>query len=727
MSLRIHVANEKWQEFDTAWMEAAKNLEPVDDLISALALVGKKKRMPRCLPQLKDHIAKLTEAERYEDAARICGAALLAGASSGEVGSTLVECAEKAWGAETWFSSYADLATLRSDSEDLRKAWKIFDKMRSFEVDQVFFHPGGWGTGRVLEVTPMDLSITVQFTSGKKDTFPMSAAVDIFQVLPKDDLRSMHLLDPDGVKQTMKDEPLTILKSIVERAGGKATMVTIRNGMMQIGVEGTSWTSWWRKAKKAAEGSEWFRVTGTGTKTEVTQLAAATDPVDDLRRQLNGISSLADLLARVRELLTGEKLEPNLRSLALETLEREAGDATKDLGQRLAVWVFLYEHTKDVHPELMEFLKAASQEEASSDPSVAPPLWAMFQSIPTAREQERCLDLLKVVYSEDTWLDHLALNLQHAPAGMVRAALEALSSAGRKEVLADHYKTLLTRPLRSPHVFVSLARLAETGKLEGEFPPKLQRAQALLSLATYLYLNRRSDVLLGRVNTRLAEFLTKGREPVLRQLLADADYEGLLSAQTTIQRGCEEAVSNLVLAMVVRAAPEPSESAVSSFWETDSVWSTRPGLQKRQAELKELLDEKIPAAEEAIGRAASYGDLSENAEWTAAVEERRNLDEMLTQLKRDLRKVELIETAVRPEGVVCPGCHVKVRNIDTNEESSFTILGPWDTDMGDDVISYRAPLAAGLLGCRQGEEATADLPSGEARLLILDVAEAQLA
>ncbi len=727
MKLRIHVANEKWQEFDTAWAESAKNLEPIEDLLGALVLIGKKKRMPRCLPQLKDHAAKLAEAERYEDAARILGAALLAGASSGEIGASLAEHAEKAWGDESWFASYADLAGLRADSEDLRKGWRVFDKMRSFKQDQVVFHPGGWGTGQVTDVMPDELSMNVRFCSGKTDTFPMSAAVDIFQVLPEDDLRAMNLVDPDGVKTRMKEEPLTILRAIVERAGGKATMVTVRNAMMQIGVEGTAWTSWWRKAKKSGEASEWFRVTGAGTKTEVTLLAAATDPVDDLRRQLNGIVSLSDLLTRVRELMTGEKLEENLRELAREILAREASDETQELGQRMAVWLFLYEHTKEVHPELLSNFQAASLEEAPTDPSVAPPLWAMFQSIPTAREQDRCLEILPMIFSDDTWLDHLALNLQHVPAGMVRGALERLSTAGRRDVLAEHYNTLLTRPLRSPHVFVSLARLAETGKLEGKFPPKLQRAQALLSLATYLYLNRRSDLALGRVNTRLCEFLTKGRDPILRELLADADYEGLLSVQTTIQRGVEEIIDNLVTAMVVRAAPEPDENAIDMFWESDSVWSTRPGLKKRQAELRQLLDEKIPAAEEAIGKAASYGDLSENAEWTAAVEERRNLSEMVGQLKADLRRVDLIEDAIRPDGVVCPGSFVRVKNVATGEENSFTILGPWDTDAGSDVISYRAPLAAGLLGHRLGEIATADLPTGTASLEVLEVREAQIA
>ena len=74
-------------------------------------------------------------------------------------------------------------------------------------------------------------------------------------------------------------------------------------------------------------------------------------------------------------------------------------------------------------------------------------------------------------------------------------------------------------------------------------------------------------------------------------------------------------------------------------------------------------------------------------------------------------------------GVVCPGRSVKVRNTKSGEEQSLSILGPWDTDRGDDVVSYRAPLAAGLLGHRVGEKATVNLPTGEAELEVLEVDE----
>ena len=47
MSLTLLVSQEKWQEFDQAWIDLVKAAGPVDDLIAALRLVGEKKRLAR--------------------------------------------------------------------------------------------------------------------------------------------------------------------------------------------------------------------------------------------------------------------------------------------------------------------------------------------------------------------------------------------------------------------------------------------------------------------------------------------------------------------------------------------------------------------------------------------------------------------------------------------------------------------------------------------------------
>src|SRR5258708_8471287 len=137
--------------------------------------------------------------------------------------------------------------------------------------------------------------------------------------------------------------------------------------------------------------------------------------------------------------------------------------------------------------------------------------------------------------------------------------------------------------------------------------------------------------------------------------------------------------------------------------------------------MRHLMEVKIPANTDAIGKAASMGDLSENSEWEAAIEEQRTLTGRASEMETELRNVELIEGAILPENTVSPGTTVRYRENGKTADQEITILGPWDTDQGDHVVSYRAPLAAGLLGHSPGEEVQIALPAGPITIKILSV------
>jgi transcription elongation factor GreA len=97
-------------------------------------------------------------------------------------------------------------------------------------------------------------------------------------------------------------------------------------------------------------------------------------------------------------------------------------------------------------------------------------------------------------------------------------------------------------------------------------------------------------------------------------------------------------------------------------------------------------------------------------------------------MELELRSARLIEDVMLPEGVVTPGTSVRYAELPSGEERRVVLLGPWDVDPDgkDDVISYRSPLALGILGRRPGDQAHVVLPGGELDVRILDVAPARL-
>ena len=84
-------------------------------------------------------------------------------------------------------------------------------------------------------------------------------------------------------------------------------------------------------------------------------------------------------------------------------------------------------------------------------------------------------------------------------------------------------------------------------------------------------------------------------------------------------------------------------------------------------------------------------------------------------MEAELRLVQPIEDQALPPGVVAPGTRVTFAQ-DGGASRTVSILGPWD--VGADVISYRAPLALGMLGAKAGETVQVTLPSGPATVKV---------
>ncbi|HEV8113185.1 MAG TPA: GreA/GreB family elongation factor [Planctomycetota bacterium] len=723
MTLTQLVSQEKWQEFDQAWTELQKEAGPIEDLVSALQIAGDRKRLPRCLPMIKDHAASLLASDRAADAARLLGVAVSGGGAPGELMPSLVEAAQKAWGSESWWGPYTEIARFTPENGNGRAAWTAFERLIGFEQKRLVYHRGGWGVGEVTEVNHDALEIGVRFANGRKDRFPVAGAVDIFELLPDEDLRALHFRDPDAMRKLLRQDPLAVLRAVLERHGGRATNAAIKNALLQVGVEGSAWSGWWRKTRKIAEESEWFKVTGTPARGEVQVLRSAVDPVTDLKRRLEAASSLSDLLARVRDMFSSGPGDARVRSMALEVLDARSQNEREPLADRFAAWLVLRDE-RGASPAPLSALLASLAPQKATDATSPPPLWARFQSLGSLRDQERCVGALKEAYGA-TWADEGTKHFQHAPPGMARVLLEALIAEGKQAELGAHYNELLARPIRSPEALLQLARAAEGGRLTGNFPPPVQRAEALLSLASYLFVNKKADPILARAQTRLVEFLCKGRDPLLRRLLTEVDPTALDGLQRALQRGVDEEIDRLLTTILARVSPPVSEADAAHFWEGDRIWTTREGLERRRAEFRVLREEKIPANQDAIGKAAAMGDLSENSEWEMAIQEQRNLTQRASEIEAELRLAELIENAILPEDTVCPGSFVRYRDLENASEHEISILGPWDTDR-ESVVSYRAPLAAGLLGRHPGERAKIKLPSGVMEVEVLAARPAEL-
>ena len=149
--------------------------------------------------------------------------------------------------------------------------------------------------------------------------------------------------------------------------------------------------------------------------------------------------------------------------------------------------------------------------------------------------------------------------------------------------------------------------------------------------------------------------------------------------------------------------------------------TTREGLERLQDELRRLKSEERPAAIKAIAAAREHGDLSENAEYHAARERQGFIEGRLAELEDIVSRAEVIDTARLSGDVVRFGARILVADSDTDEESTFQIVGSHEADVAAGRLSITSPLARALIGKTPGEVVDVSTPRGSKSYEIVEV------
>jgi transcription elongation factor GreA len=148
---------------------------------------------------------------------------------------------------------------------------------------------------------------------------------------------------------------------------------------------------------------------------------------------------------------------------------------------------------------------------------------------------------------------------------------------------------------------------------------------------------------------------------------------------------------------------------------------TAPGLQRLEDELRNLKSVERPAIIVAIAEARSHGDLSENAEYHAARERQSFIEGRIQELEEVIGAVEVIDPKSLSGDSVKFGAHVSLVDEETDRESSYQIVGVYEADIKQGLLSVSSPLAKALIGKKIGDTVAVPAPGGDRSYEILGV------
>ena len=148
---------------------------------------------------------------------------------------------------------------------------------------------------------------------------------------------------------------------------------------------------------------------------------------------------------------------------------------------------------------------------------------------------------------------------------------------------------------------------------------------------------------------------------------------------------------------------------------------TAVGYQKLQDELGKLINKDRPEIIKDIAEARGHGDLSENAEYQYAKEQQSIIEGKILELESVIAQAEIIDIAKLSGNEIKFGATITIRDDETNKQSTYQIVGEYESDINDKKLSINSPLAKGLIGKTKNDAVEINSPKGTKIYTVLSV------
>lgn len=144
-----------------------------------------------------------------------------------------------------------------------------------------------------------------------------------------------------------------------------------------------------------------------------------------------------------------------------------------------------------------------------------------------------------------------------------------------------------------------------------------------------------------------------------------------------------------------------------------AILLSKQQLEKLKKELEYLISEEKPKISERLKNAASYGDLSENAEYDEALTAKERLERKIFELQKIISEAKIIKENNQTSNKVLPGKKFEVTELSSKKKYIFTLVGFGEADIKNKKISTESPLGKAFINRKVGEIVKVKTPQGE--------------
>jgi transcription elongation factor GreA len=575
-----------------------------------------------------------------------------------------------------------------------------------------------WGFGKVAEWNLLLNQIVIDFQGKKAHPMQLAYAADNLTVISPTHFLARKATDLPGIKALLKTDPSAVVRNVLESLGGAATATQISQLMVGDLFSEADWKKWWSSTSKSLKQDGFFHL--PTKKTEPIKLRT-------------------EKVSRADELVTffNQARQPKEQAAALDQIVKfhhEFDDPATQL------------------QPVVDSIEQAAQKNLRFNPALVLELLMtrddLLERRPELKSSNPELTVNRIILDEEARLGTI---LPKLPSAKEKRVLHALPIALGPTWTQRAFQLMQSNHARAvaqlPRVFVEAGEQAQLRTfLERGIREHSLTSETLVWLCRERHREWRDLItpeLLGAILSALErdQHNENSRGSKLRDLLLeDRDLipDMVTGVETDVARDAmrrlmltpvfDELTKRSLLARIIKIYPE-LESVITGDQKeekTESLVVSWSSLNRRKAEFEELVNKKIPENSKEIGIARSYGDLRENFEFKAAKEMQAVLMRRKAELERMLHQARGTDFSNPDTSQVSIGTTVRLRDMASGAEQTYTILGAWDSEPEQGIISYQTAIGQALLGRKAGEVVVLNADHGTGTYEIVEITPAPI-
>ncbi len=603
---------------------------------------------------------------------------------------------ETKFGDEKLFNEKMRLIGLRSTKGGFTGAISHYILLNHMVKGNFVFHSAGWGVGEIMEISMLreQLNLEFDYVPGRKDmAFKVAFATLI--PIPETHFLAQRFGNPDSLEQQAKKDSVEVIRMLLKDLGPK-TAAEIKDELCELVIPEKEWNRWWQTARAKVKKDTRIE-SPSDLKSPFRLLKKEISHEERLQKALENkpdadtlIQMVYTFLKDFSDTLKNASFKESLLGKLKELLSFQEITAA----QELQIHFFLQDLSgeKNYLP-IAELLKKVDFIED------------LIGEIPIQSLKKRTI--MEVRNHRDDWQKiffSLLFKVEQNP--LRDYIIGQLFKTESEEELKQKLMELCLHPQKYPDsVIWYFQKIISGTKLPlGDQEGRARFFEAFLILLSSLEQKGERRELVKKMHG----ILSAGRYAIVRKLMKEASVSDVQEFLLLVTKCHSLSDHDIKIFYSLAEVAHPSlkskrkKKTIEEEEEEDIIWTTKEGyviLQKRIEQIGTV--ETVESAKE-IEVARAHGDLRENAEFKAALEKRDRLQAELKFLSEQLNKCRVLTNQDINANEVGVGTLIECESAD-GEKVSYTLLGPWDANPDENILSFQSQLAKNMTGLKKGD------------------------